>query len=426
MLKGKKLLILGANPETANIVKVAQEMGVVTIVTDYDPQAPAKKVSDISYNIDAMDVDALYEMAVKENVDGVLVGVADPLIAPYQKLCARLNVPCYGNEETVKAFTNKKNFKETCKKFGIEGIPEYSLSHKENIRFPVIVKPADSNSGKGITLCRTPEELEGCVERARKESRTQTVLIERYMECDDLSIYYTIVDGEVYLSSLSDRYTLRTNTSATPICVGDVFVSKYYDEFVKNEHPKYVKMFQELGLKNGVLYVSAFVEEGHFYVYDPGFRLQGGGFHLILKYMNDFDQRKMLVNFALTGSMDCTETTGGNFEAKNDAQMKGKSAAVVWYLLKSGKIADIQGLDFVKNHPSVDFVIDRFEVGDEITCNMLGTERQVFLRIFMHCESKDEMRKILSDFKNNLSVIDTQGEKMILPSLLESLEGTTN
>ena len=48
MFKGKKLLILGANPETANIVKVAQEMGVTTIVTDYDPQAPAKKVSDIS------------------------------------------------------------------------------------------------------------------------------------------------------------------------------------------------------------------------------------------------------------------------------------------------------------------------------------------------------------------------------------------
>ena len=42
-LKGKKLLILGANPETANLVRVAQEMGVTTIVTDYDSNAPAKK-----------------------------------------------------------------------------------------------------------------------------------------------------------------------------------------------------------------------------------------------------------------------------------------------------------------------------------------------------------------------------------------------
>ena len=42
---GKKLLILGANPETANLVRVAQEMGVTAIVTDYDSNAPAKKVA---------------------------------------------------------------------------------------------------------------------------------------------------------------------------------------------------------------------------------------------------------------------------------------------------------------------------------------------------------------------------------------------
>ena len=93
-LNGKKLLVLGANPETANIVKVAQSLGVFTIVTDYNPDAPAKKVADKSYNIDAMDVDALYKMAIEEQVDGVIVGVADPLIAPYQKLCERLNLPC--------------------------------------------------------------------------------------------------------------------------------------------------------------------------------------------------------------------------------------------------------------------------------------------------------------------------------------------
>lgn len=421
MLIGKKLLILGANRETANIVEAARQMGVTTIVTDYDLDAPAKKVSDISYNIDAMNVEALYAMAVNEKVDGVLVGVADPLVDPYHKLCSRLGLPCYGNKETVQAFTNKRYFKEACKRFGINGVPEYSADNKVAIKFPAVVKPADSNSGKGISLCRGHEELDACIERAKKESRTQTVLIERYMECDDLSIYYTIVDGKVYLSSLSDRYTLRTYTSYAPICLGELFVSKYHDEFVKNEHPKYVKMFNELGLENGVLYIGAFCEDGHYYVYDPGFRLQGGGFHLVLNYLNGFDQRKMLVHFALTGSMDYPETTGRNFEAKNDAKMHGKSAAIVWFLLKSGKIAQIKGLDFVKSHPSVYFVIDRFNVGDEVTPNMLGTEHQVFLRVFMHCESMLELTTILKDFERNLAVIDLRGENLILPSLLSVL-----
>ena len=140
--------------------------------------------------------------------------------------------------------------------------------------------------------------------------------------------------------------------------------------------------------------------------------------NLILKYMNGFDQRQMLVNFALTGSMDYAKTTGGNFGEKNDANMHGKSAAVVWFLLKNGKIANIKGLEFVKSHPSVDFVIDRFNVGDEVTPNMLGTERQVFLRIFLHCENKAELTATLRDFQSNLAVTNENGESLILPSLL--------
>ena len=410
--ENKKLLVLGANPETANIVKVAQSIGVYTIVTDYNPDAPAKKVADKSYNIDAMDVDALYKMAVEEKVDGVLVGVADPLISPYQKLCGRLKLPCYATKESVFAFTNKRHFKETCAKYGIEGVPEYSIDQLNEVKLPVIVKPADSNSGKGITLCRTREELEADIERAKDESKTSTVLLERYMETSDVSIYYTIVDGKPYLSSLSDRYTLRNDTKSTPICLGDIFPSKYYEEFINNEHPKYVKMIQDLGVKNGVLYVSAFYENGHFYVYDPGFRLQGGGFHLVLKAVNGFDQREMLVKFALSESMQVE-----NFKSLNDPLMHGNAAAVIWFLLKGGTIKKIEGLDYIKNHSDVSYVIDRFSEGDEITSDMIGTERQVFLRVFMKSPNKKVLRSVIQDFQNRLKVTGTNGENLLMPAL---------
>lgn len=411
-LEGKKLLFLGANPETSNIVKIAKEMGVTTIVTDYDSNAPAKKVADISYDINGLDVDAICEMARKEQIDGVMVGVADVLVQPYQQVCEKLGLPCYANAKSAAVFNNKRLFKQTCAEFGIEGIPEYSLEDKDSIVYPVIVKPADSNSGKGITLVRQRSDLDDAVMRAKAESRTDTVLIERYMECSDVSIYYTIVDGKIYLSSLSDRYTFRTETSATPICLGDMFPSQYFDKFMQTEHPKYVNMLKGLGVENGILYVSAFYENGHFYVYDPGFRLQGGGFHLTLMSVNGFDQRKMLINFALTGSMAYYD-----MDKLNDAKMHGQSAATVWFLLKSGLINQISGLDYIKNHPSVDFVIQRFNEGDEVTDQMQGTERQVFLRIFMHCKNESELKATIKDFTNRLKVFTTSGENLVLPSL---------
>lgn len=415
--EGKKLLILGANPETANIVNIAKEMGITTIVTDYDHNAPAKAVADISYDINGLDVDAICEMARKEQIDGVMVGVADVLVQPYQQVCEKLGLPCYANAQTAVIFNNKRFFKQTCAKYGIEGIPEYSLEDKSSIVYPVIVKPADSNSGKGITLVRHRSDLNSAVARAKAESRTATILIERYMECSDVSIYYTIVDGKVYLSSLSDRYTLRTDSSVTPICLGDVFPSQYYDKFIQTEHPKYVNMLKDLGVKNGILYVSAFYENGHFYVYDPGFRLQGGGFHLTLMSVNGFDQRKMLINFALTGSMAYYD-----LDKMNDPKMHGQSAATVWFLLKSGMIDKICGLDYIKNHPSVDFTIQRFNIGDEVTDQMQGTERQVFLRIFMHCKNESELKLTIKDFQNRLKVLTPSGENLLLPSLNSEFE----
>lgn len=415
--EGKKLLILGANPETANIVNIAKEMGITTIVTDYDHNAPAKAVADISYDINGLDVNAICEMARKEQIDGVMVGVADVLVQPYQQVCEKLGLPCYANAQTAVIFNNKRFFKQTCAKYGIEGIPEYSLEDKSSIVYPVIVKPADSNSGKGITLVRHRSDLNSAIARAKAESRTATILIERYMECSDVSIYYTIVDGKVYLSSLSDRYTLRTDSSVTPICLGDVFPSQYYDKFIQTEHPKYVNMLKDLGVKNGILYVSAFYENGHFYVYDPGFRLQGGGFHLTLMSVNGFDQRKMLINFALTGSMAYYD-----LDKMNDPKMHGQSAATVWFLLKSGMIDKIYGLDYIKNHPSVDFAIQRFNIGDEVTDQMQGTERQVFLRIFMHCKNESELKSTIKDFQNRLKVLTPSGENLLLPSLNSEFE----
>jgi hypothetical protein len=232
------------------------------------------------------------------------------------------------------------------------------------------------------------------------------------METSDVSIYYTIVDGHPYLSSISDRYTLHNDTKSTPICLGDVFPSKYYDEFIRNEHPKYCKMLGDLGVKNGVLYVSAFYENGHFYVYDPGFRLQGGGFHLVLKAVNGFDQREMLVKFALSGSIQCPD-----FVNCNDPLMRGNAAAVIWFLLKEGTIKSIEGLDYIKRHPDVSYLIERFAVGDKITSDMIGTERQVFLRVFIKSPNRKKLRSDIQDFQDHLKVWNINGENMLMESL---------
>ena len=414
-LNGKKLLILGANPETAVLVRTAQGMGVYTIVTDYDPDAYAKTIADKTYNVNGIDVQRLVELARVEQVDGILVGVADPLVAPYQQVCEILGLPCYATKEQVRVFTNKYHFKRKCEEYGIHGVPEFPVRENmtdaelEYIPYPVIIKPVDSCAGKGISLCRERSEMSDAIRKALSVSPSRTIIAERYMTCDDVSIYYTFKDGKIYLSSIDDRYTCKEQGERSPVCVGDVFPSKLEQIFLGDAHKRFCKMFKDLRMDNCILYISAFYDNGEFYVYDPGFRLQGGGFHLIVNAVNGFDHRKMLINLALTGSMG-----DDDLDLMNDPHMNGKSAAVVWFLLKSGTVSRIEGVEYARSHPDVVHIVQRFHGGETISDDMTGTERQVFARLYIVSKDREQLKKTIKDLKNAIKVRDTDGNDMLL------------
>ena len=305
-LNGKKLLILGANPETIPLVEVANVMGIKTIVTSNRTTDPAKKYAWKSYDIDGFDINRLIEMARNEKVDGVLVGVADMLVPAYCEICEKLQLPCYATKSIVDTFSFKDEFKRVCKQYGINGIPEYNVSENpteeelKEIQYPVMVKPIDGYSGMGISLCNSEQDLFNAIKKALSISRKKKFIVEKYMQCDDMGIYYTFKDGVCSASCVYDRYTTDEQEGVSRVCLGGTYPSKHIDDYFYNMHDKAVKMFREIGIENGVLMFSAFYENGEFYVYDTGFRLQGEAPHLLLKAIHGYDQREMLINFALS------------------------------------------------------------------------------------------------------------------------------
>jgi hypothetical protein len=117
----------------------------------------------------------------------------------------------------------------------------------------------------------------------------------------------------------------------------------------------------------------------------------------------------MLINFALTGKFG-----DDNFSEQNDYMLGGKKACSIWVLLKAGKIASIEGLEKIKNHKNVIFVVERFKEGDEVASAMVGTERQVLYRIYTVTDSVAETNQTILDIQNILDVRDESGNDMVL------------
>lgn len=413
--EGKKLLILGGNPETVPLIEIANSMGIKTIVSSGRHTDPAKNVAWKAYDVDGMDVAGLIALAHEEQVDGVLVGVADILVPSYCKVCDALNLPCYATQQIVDVFAFKDVFKATCERYGIHGIPEFYLdsemkkSDLSKIIYPVMVKPVDNGGGVGMTVAYNEEELRKGVNAALASSNTKRFIVEKYMQCDDMGMYYTFKDGYCSASCIYDRYTTDEQPGFSRVCLGGTYPSKHLSEYFSRMHNNAIRMFKDIGIKNGVLMLSAFYENGEFYVYDTGFRLQGEAPHILMKAIHGFDQREMLIRFALTGSEGNV-----NLEVEDDARLRGKWAATLWFLLRKGKIAKIEGFENIKDDSRVIANIQRLNVGDEVIEDWIGNEKQVLTRMYLVCNSKQELNNTLKEYVNKVKVYDINNCNLLL------------
>ncbi len=412
---GKKLLILGGNPETAALVETANAMGIRTIVSSARHTDVAKRVAWKSCDVDGLDVPGLVALAREEKVDGVLVGVADILVPAYCKVCDALGFPCYATQQIVDVFAYKDVFKATCERYGIHGIPEFYLDADmkpedvAKIKYHVMIKPVDNGGGVGMTVVYSEAELKGGVEKALEASMQKRFIVERYMQCEDMGMYYTFKDGVCSASCIYDRYTTDEQPGLSRVCLGGTYPSKHLDEYFDRMHENAIRMFKEIGIRNGVLMLSGFYENGEFYVYDTGFRLQGEAPHFIIKAIQGFDQREMLIRFALTGSE-------GDLDLKtaDDTHLRGKWAATLWFLLKQGMVAKIEGLDKLDKDPRVIENVQRIFEGMEVPAQWIGNEKQVLTRMYLVCDSKEELAAALREYQAKVKVTDAVGNSMLL------------
>jgi biotin carboxylase len=412
-LKDKKLLVLGANIETIPLIETAKLLGVYVIVTDFNPNAPAKKVATKSYDVDGFDIDGLIKLCEVEKVNGVMVGVADRLITPYFQLCSKLGLPCYATQDQCNYLTNKQKFNELCSQFSIKTIPNYNSNYLDKqfnlIEYPVFVKPTDSNSGKGMSICNNLLELDIAVEKAIEASKTQSYLIERYMRCDDIFIYYTFKDGEVFLSAIADRFTTDKQGNVSRVCIQANYPSKYLKHYEDTLHWKMDKMFKYLKVENGVFMISAFVEKDEIYLYDPGFRLQGEAPNIPIYAINGFDQKEMLIRFALNGNMGNT-----NLAKKNVANFNNFYSTTIWFLVGEGEITEVRGIEDLTSDPNVIRFIQRLFIGDVVTKEMVGTEAQVFARLYLKFNSKNDYLDRIEYFRKSIQVLGLNNVSILI------------
>ena len=285
-MKQKKILLLGGSAQQVIAIKTAKELGYYTVLCDYLPDNPGQYVADKYYNASTTDVEAVYQIAKDEQVDGILAYASDPAALPAAIVTERLGLPTnpvksveiLGLKYPWRKFLHEHGF--ACPKF-FSFHPETSIVEiKEKAKeftFPIVVKPTDSSGSKGVTRLDDWKGLEKAIAWADSYSRNKVLLIEEYIQRG----YPSVIGGDIFvwdgrgglyggMECLRDtlRSPLIPIGEKKPLCVNEKQKANIYGELQR--------IVSALDIRFGELNVEIILDKnGHVHFLELGPRAGG-------------------------------------------------------------------------------------------------------------------------------------------------------
>jgi biotin carboxylase len=413
-LVGKKLLILGSTAPIAEIVKKAQELGVFVVVSDYvDYQdAPAKQISDSYLDISLADTEALAKYIYTNRIDGVLTGFTDSYLPYYQRLCEMTGLPCYGTKEQFEIATNKDKFKSMCSTASVPVIPGTSIKTEDELYksmayfdYPIMLKPVDNSGSRGVIKCESEEQLKKAYEYALSFSPSKSVICEKYMACDSMSVSYQLVNGIITLSLTSDRTVYKSPLTGSSVAAFSTYPSVHTARYVSEMNERVIKMLEESAFRNGILSMQAFVDSDSFYMCEMCYRPSGGCNYVVIQKQNGIDGLAMLIEYAVSGTVkgydQSFETPFFNNEYLR-MRILGKQHET---------IAEISGIEELRERNEVISVNERLCVGSTIGND--GTTSQAIVLIWCQVPKSKTTSDLVNEIVSSISVKNNTGESII-------------
>lgn len=211
MIKNK-LAIIGANESIVCLINKAKELEYETHVFAWKCGDPGEKIADYFYPINIVDKEKILEKCKDIGICGVCSITSDFAVPTVNYIARNLNL--IGNSEVTDIVArNKYKMRKQFKEAGlyspnfIEVDNEFDINLISKFNFPVIVKPTDRWSSKGITRVNDIKDLKEAMNIAINESFEKKAIIEEFMEGPEYSAECIVFNGECTILAFTQKVT---------------------------------------------------------------------------------------------------------------------------------------------------------------------------------------------------------------------------
>lgn len=308
----KKVLLLGGAMQQIPSIERAKELGYYTITCDYSPENPGHKLADEYHNVSTTDREAVFELAKKLEIDGIVAYASDPAAPTAAYVAEKMGLP--GNPlKSVEILTQKDLFREFLLANGFnspraQGFSSYEEVLKEisNFKLPVMVKPVDSSGSKGVVKVTDLNQLKEAVDEAFAYSRGKRIVVEEFIQKKGYQVSGDgfSVNGKLVFTSYGNELYSGKGTREY-VALGEFWPSLLSEEMKQKVDAELQRLITVLDMQTGAYNIEVIIDENDdVYILELGPRNGGSYIPQLIQYATGVD----MVEYTLKGAMgeDCS------------------------------------------------------------------------------------------------------------------------
>jgi len=363
MREAPLLHVLGGGPWQVPTVQTAKAMGLRVLVTDMFAQRPAYALADLHEQVDITDPQATLAVARRHGIHAVICDTTDIGVCTAAFVADQMGLPGIGLQAAQRA-TNKSLMRQAMAAAGVPSpafrvarhLPEARAAVAE-MGLPLILKPVDNQSGRGVVIVHNADELAQAWELAHAHSRSRTVILEALAAGHEYIVDGFAIQGKAQVLAIAAKtpYDDNPTISARILYLGGAEFDLAHQKLA----PATQRVIAAMGLRNGVFHAEFKLDGTQVVPLDVAAR--GGGVHIystVLPHVSGIDAIATTVGLCLgqTPALD----------AHFIASPKRLGACIEFFRTPAGTVQAIEGIEQAQRIAGVAVVQVNVEAGQMV------------------------------------------------------------
>lgn len=402
----RKVLVLAGGFDQIALIKELKSHSMNVILADYYEKPPAKKYADKHYQVSTLDEELIYNLALEESVSIVTTACTDQALLTAARVSERLGLPTYISAKAAMNVTNKAFMKRcfiennipTAKAILLENKDVWKCELDKLPPFPLVVKPCDCNSSKGVLRVDNYEQLYRAIDNAFILSRSSKVIVEQFLEGREISVDVWIDQQGAKILCISETEKIPALDNTFTICLSKypVYGIEVYKAQIISIANDIAKAFQ---LSDCPMLIQALIKDGNIYVIEFSARMGGGTKYKLIEYVSGINIMKVYVNriLGITNQIVIPEWSLKNVELD-------------YLYTENGTVTMLKGFDECKSAGLIDEYFQYKPLGSKIIAHSTSSDRVA--GVLFTAATTEELLEVKKQVMNNIDILD--GTKSIL------------